>query len=66
MDFITTTDASKKWGISSRRITTLCNEGRVEGAELIGRTWFIPRDTKKPCTQKRGPKSDTNDNESTF
>lgn len=65
MNFITTAEASKKWGISTRRITTLCNEGRVEGAECIGRTWFIPLDATKPCTQKRGPKAD-NQYKSTF
>ena len=58
MNLMTTADAAKEWGISARRITTLCNAGRVEGAELIGRTWFIPQNTKKPSTFKRGPKSD--------
>ena len=69
MNLMTTADAANEWGISARRITTLCNEGRVEGAELIGRTWFIPQNTKKPSTFKRGPKSEiivNNDIESIF
>ena len=48
MGFITTTLASDKWGISSRRIQILCAEGRVEGAIRIGNIWAIPEDTEKP------------------
>lgn len=57
MDYMTTIEASKIWGISSRRITTLCNEGRVQGATNVGRTWFIPKGTKKPEEYKRGRKT---------
>ena len=33
MDYITTIEMSKIWGISSRRISLLCSQGRVPGAE---------------------------------
>ena len=56
MDYMTTLEASEKWGISTRRITKLCNEDRIEGATLMGRTWIIPRDAEKPDEQKRGRK----------
>lgn len=56
MDYMTTLEASEKWGISTRRITKLCNEGRICGATLMGRTWIIPKDAKKPEEQKRGRK----------
>ena len=59
MDFMTTNEASTLWGISSRRITTLCNEGRVEGAVHVAHTWLIPKTSKKPEEQKRGRKKIT-------
>ena len=45
---MTTKKASELWGISDRRIRTLCSEGKIEGAELIGKTWYIPDNTTKP------------------
>ncbi len=30
--YMKVSDASVKWGISNRRIVTLCNEGRIDGA----------------------------------
>ena len=56
MDYMTTIEASQKWNISTRRITTLCNEGRIAGAVLMGRTWIIPKNVLKPVEQKRGRK----------
>lgn len=48
MEYLTTAELSKKWGISSRRIGILCSEERIEGAILKGKTWLIPDDVKKP------------------
>ena len=28
-------------GISERRLCQLCNDGRVEGAQKIGKTWIL-------------------------
>lgn len=33
MDYLTSVEMSKVWGISSRRVSLLCSEGRVPGAE---------------------------------
>ncbi len=41
-------EASGKWGISERRINTLCLQGRIEGAIKFGTTWAIPVDAVKP------------------
>lgn len=49
MKFISTTEASKKWGISSRRIGILCCEGRIPDTQKIGNTWLIPEDAVKPA-----------------
>lgn len=48
MKYISTKEASKKWGISDRRIRVLCNEGRIQGAIKIGRNWSIPTEAAKP------------------
>lgn len=45
---MTTKKASELWGISDRRIRILCSEGKIEGAELIGKTWYIPDGASKP------------------
>lgn len=41
-------ELSKEWGISERRINTLCLEGRIDGAEKFGNVWAIPEDAKRP------------------
>lgn len=48
MEFMTIQVASEKWGISERRIQTLCTTGRLEGAQKFGRQWAIPADVEKP------------------
>ena len=47
-DLITTKQASIEWGISQRRISQLCNENRIHGAEKKAGSWFIPASTLKP------------------
>lgn len=32
MEYLTTTEMSKLWNLSSRRIGVLCTEGRIDGA----------------------------------
>ena len=48
MDFLTTTEAAKKWNISARRVAILCEEGRVPGSFKKGKTWLIPSSSIKP------------------
>lgn len=49
MEYLTSVEMSEKWGITSRRISVLCAEGRIEGAVKKGKTWLIPSDTQKPA-----------------
>lgn len=58
MEFLTTTEMAEKWKLSRRRVTTLCREGRIEGAVLKGNTWLIPEDTKKPEDPRRTRKTE--------
>ena len=55
MDYITTIEMSKIWGISSRRISLLCSQGRVPGyiKEKKGKTWLIPKDAVKPTDPRK-------------
>ena len=45
-------EVAKEWGISERRLNTLCLEGRIEGAEKFGVIWVIPSDAKKPKDER--------------
>ena len=53
MELLTTSEMAKKWDISRIRVTTLCAEGRIEGAILKGNTWLIPENTEKPDDPRR-------------
>ena len=46
--YMTAKQASEKWGVSDRRIRTLCAEGKIPGAFQEGRGWKIPSDARKP------------------
>lgn len=48
MIYITIKEAAILWGITERRINTLCNEGRIQGAKKLGSIWTIPSNTEKP------------------
>lgn len=50
--YMTIKDASEKWNIGLRRINTLCNEGRIEGASKVGNVWVIPVDAEKPKDER--------------
>ena len=52
MEYFTTVEMSEKWKISSRRISVLCVEGRIDGAVKKGKTWLIPSDAEKPCDER--------------
>ena len=51
-EYMTIKQAAQKWGIGERRINTLCQEGRIEGAVKFGKSWAIPADAKKPIDQR--------------
>lgn len=48
MDYLKIEDVAKKWGLSTRRVQSLCSQGRIEGAIRFGRDWMIPQNTKRP------------------
>lgn len=47
-------ETASRWGISERSVRNYCAQGRVPGAYLEGKTWWIPEDAEKPeRTNKR-------------
>ena len=50
--FITTSQLSEKWGISSARISNLCSQGLIEGSVKVGKEWHIPADAKRPVDKR--------------
>lgn len=52
MEYLSIKQTSEKWGISTRRIQILCNEGRIKGATRIGSYWAIPADVEKPKDER--------------
>ena len=56
MEYLTIKEIAEKWGISGRRVSLLCNEGRIEGAEKKGIMCLIPKDAEKPTDLRYGKK----------
>lgn len=52
MEYLSISQISKKWGVSVRRIQTLCITGRIPGATKIGSYWAIPADAEKPKDER--------------
>lgn len=48
MELLTVKEASEKWNISVRRVSVLCEQGRIEGATKVAGVWILPPDCKKP------------------
>ena len=48
MEYISISEAAKKWELTPRNVQILCSNGRVEGAMRLGRSWMIPSNASKP------------------
>jgi len=48
MDYISASEASKKWGTSLRQVQRLLNASRIPHAKKLGNSWVIPADAEKP------------------
>ena len=53
MEYITVSEASKKWGVTTRRVQMLCNEGKIKGAVRFGPVWKIPSTAVLPCAKNK-------------
>ena len=48
MKYLSVAEAANLWGLSERSVRNYCAHGRIEGAFLKGKTWFIPETAEKP------------------
>lgn len=53
MDYFTTIEISRVWGISSRRVAILCEQNRITGVIKKGKTWLIPENAEKPADKRK-------------
>lgn len=51
--YLTTKEVANKWDVNDRRVRLLCEEGRVEGAFKVGKTWLIAEDATKPYDARK-------------
>ena len=49
---IKTKEAAERWGLTSRRVSELCKQGKITNARKDGKAWLIPADTPKPADQR--------------
>lgn len=52
MEYLSISQVAEKWGLSVRRIQTLCMTGRIPGATKIGSYWAVPADAEKPKDER--------------
>lgn len=50
--YLTISEVAEKWGVTPRRIRTLCSNGQIEGASKLGREWAIPITAEKPTDRR--------------
>ena len=53
MKYLSVTDVAKKWNLTDRSVRKYCQDGKIPGAFLTGKTWNIPEDCEKPERAKR-------------
>lgn len=51
--YISVNDAAVKFNISKRRVQTLCEQGRISGADMVGGVWRIPEAAPKPIDGRK-------------
>ena len=51
-DRMTVREAAERWNVTERRVSALCRNGEIEGAEKKGKRWLIPSDAEKPADNR--------------
>ena len=52
MEYMTIKEAAEKWGLSVRRMQTICNEGMIPEVMKFGNSWAIPKDAERPMDRR--------------
>lgn len=53
MKYLSANEIAKKWNLTDRSVRKYCQDGKIPGAFLTGKTWNIPEDSEKPERAKR-------------
>ena len=53
MKYLSASEMAKKWNLTDRSVRKYCQDGKIPGAFLTGKTWNIPEDSEKPERAKR-------------
>ena len=48
MEMMSVADCAARWGVAERTVRNYCACGRIPGAVLKGKTWWIPEDAERP------------------
>lgn len=51
-DTMSVKDAAKLWNLTERRVSSLCKDGKIDGARKLGRSWLIPIDAERPADNR--------------
>ena len=51
-DMMKVKDAATLWGLTPRRVSELCKQGKITQARKMGKAWMIPVGTPKPADQR--------------
>lgn len=55
MNYLTVTQMAEKWGLSPRRVRSLCASGKIEGVIREGKSYMISAETNKPFDKRKLP-----------
>ena len=50
--YVSVKEIADRWGISDRRVRTLCVNNQIEGAFLVGSRWNVPTNAIKPIDKR--------------
>lgn len=54
MDYISTKEYAAAHGVAERTVRNYCIQGKIAGAQLVGKTWNVPADA--PLPQRKNAK----------
>lgn len=52
-EYVSSRQIAEIWGISPRRVSKMCKEGRIPGAKKDHNAWIIPQSVVKPVDRRR-------------
>ena len=48
MKYISVKEAANKWKVTERSVRNYCQNGKINGSYITGKTWLIPENAEKP------------------